>query len=318
MNFQNETSSTLSNIAEQTLESNKRIREIFDEPSDAKRQRLIDDEAATKKLEEDKRREKIQMLGHFLSPLEPTKRHQDFRSIRIGNTAGTWLLEDLRFIHWRDGTKTTPLCCYGVPGAGKTVISSIVIDHLESKFPQSDGIGIAYVYCDYRDQEEQTVVNIVGSILIQLLLQISNPLRLPNVTRRLEDKKQQCKRVKTADILFSLRFLLLEFKHVFICLDALDELKPKDRIDLLNLIHSEFNPAVENRVFLTGRHQIKPEVDQRFQQGTTEIEIIADASDIRAYLHHKIVEDTHINSDSMNGHLQADIVNTITERSKGM
>ena len=66
--------------------------------------------------------EKIQMLKPFLSPLEPTKRHQDIKSNRIENTVGSWLLEDLRFIHWRDGTKTTPLCCYGIPGAGKTII----------------------------------------------------------------------------------------------------------------------------------------------------------------------------------------------------
>ena len=85
----------------------------------------------------------------------------------------------------------------------------------------------------------------------------------------------------------------------------------------MNLIHSEFNPIM-NRVFLTGRHHIKPEVDRSFQQGTTEIEIIANASDIRAYLHHKIVGDSHINSDCMNGHLEEEIARTITDRSKGM
>ena len=113
-------------------------------------------------------------FSSILSPLEPTKRHQDIRSIRIKNTACTWLLKDPRFIHWRDGNKTTPLCRCGIPGAGKTIISSIVIDHLES---QPDGFGIAYVYCDYRDHGKQTMANILGSILSQLLLQIPNPLR---------------------------------------------------------------------------------------------------------------------------------------------
>ena len=91
----------------------------------------------------------------------------------------------------------------------------------------------------------------------------------------------------------------------------------QDRIDLMNLIHNEFNPTV-TRVFLTGRHHIKPEVDGSFQQGTTEIEITADAGDIRAYLHHKIAEDSHIDSDSMNEYLQKEIVSTITKCSKGM
>ena len=162
------------------------------------------------------------------------------------------------------------------------------------------------------------MVNILGSILSQLLLQIPNPLQVPNeVTRKLEDNQQQCKHVETADILSSLRLLLPQFKCVFICLDALDELILKEGTDLMNLMYSKFNPTV-NRVFLTGQHHIKPEVDRRFQQGTTEIEITADASDIKAYLHHKIVEDSHINSGSMNGRLEEEIVSTITKRSKGM
>ena len=69
MNFQDQTSSTLSNIAEHTLESNKRMREIVDELSDAKRQRLIDDDASKKRLEEDKRKEKRIVLSSNM-PLE--------------------------------------------------------------------------------------------------------------------------------------------------------------------------------------------------------------------------------------------------------
>jgi hypothetical protein len=30
-------------------------------------------------------------------------------------------------------------------------------------------IGLAYVYCDYRDQKEQTVENILGAVVKQLL-----------------------------------------------------------------------------------------------------------------------------------------------------
>jgi len=75
---------------------------------------------------------KILQLLDLLSPLEPQKRHQDVRSTRLKNT-GTWLLQHHRFQKWleSDGTGETHsdriLCCYGLPGAGKTVMRYVFI-----------------------------------------------------------------------------------------------------------------------------------------------------------------------------------------------
>ena len=59
-----------------------------------------------------------------LSPLEPLKRHQDVKLRRTKNTS-TWLLELEPFSRWRDGNAMEErghvFCCYGMPGAGKTV-----------------------------------------------------------------------------------------------------------------------------------------------------------------------------------------------------
>ncbi|KAF8421789.1 hypothetical protein EV426DRAFT_188790 [Tirmania nivea] len=66
-----------------------------------------------------------EQLLQLLSPLEPLKRHADVRSIRLENT-GTWLLELEYFRKWCDVQSTNGseriLCCYGIPGAGKTLI----------------------------------------------------------------------------------------------------------------------------------------------------------------------------------------------------
>ena len=63
---------------------------------------------------------------NWLSPLQPQKRHQDVRSIRLNNT-GKWLLNDGRFTAWCTGGQGLGpgdriLCCYGMPGAGKTAM----------------------------------------------------------------------------------------------------------------------------------------------------------------------------------------------------
>lgn len=64
-------------------------------------------------------------LLEVLTPLEPLKRHEDVKVPRSVN-AGTWLLGLESFSKWRDSQTITEdgrvFCCYGIPGAGKTVM----------------------------------------------------------------------------------------------------------------------------------------------------------------------------------------------------
>ena len=62
----------------------------------------------------------------FLTPLEPLKRHQDVKLVRHQN-ASTWFLRLESFRRWQDTSHSSEengrvFCCYGIPGAGKTVI----------------------------------------------------------------------------------------------------------------------------------------------------------------------------------------------------
>lgn len=68
----------------------------------------------------------VEELLRWLSPLEPQKTHQDIRSKRMKET-GDWLLQTTEFLFWRDSENESQdmhnvLGCYGIPGAGKTVI----------------------------------------------------------------------------------------------------------------------------------------------------------------------------------------------------
>ncbi|KAF7114203.1 hypothetical protein CNMCM5793_007781 [Aspergillus hiratsukae] len=106
-------------------------------------------------------------MFEWMSPLNPSARHVENQKTRADGT-GTWLLEDPKFLDWSSKTgQCQTLCCYGDPGAGKTIITSNVIDKLEKHIAQK--IGLAYIYCDYCDQKEQTTENILGAILKQLL-----------------------------------------------------------------------------------------------------------------------------------------------------
>ena len=57
----------------------------------------------------------------WLSPLEPSNRHQGVRTGRFAGV-GDWLLETSEFREWRDGTDKAVLFCSGNPGVGKTYL----------------------------------------------------------------------------------------------------------------------------------------------------------------------------------------------------
>ena len=62
----------------------------------------------------------------WLSPLEPSLRHQDIQDSRVGNI-GEWLLQTEEFKSWCAGSgggesDKAVLFCYGDPGTGKTYI----------------------------------------------------------------------------------------------------------------------------------------------------------------------------------------------------
>lgn len=69
-------------------------------------------------------------------------------------------------LEWLD-TKGQTLFCPGIPGAGKTILTSIVIEHLHQKFENTD-VAICYIYCDFRRQNDQGLADLLASLLKQL------------------------------------------------------------------------------------------------------------------------------------------------------
>ena len=140
------------------------------------------------------------------------------------------------------------------------IISSIVIDHL---FAQSNAtqsrIGIACLYCDYRDQDSQGLQNIIECFLSQLLAPLS---QIPDeVATVLDCIKKANRRLEIKDALPLLKTVLQQYECVFICIDALDELAQRNRTQLLEALHE----VQTGRIFLTGRHHIQEEVIKRLQ-----------------------------------------------------
>lgn len=90
--------------------------------------------------------------------------------IGIGRQAGTgaWFMSSPAYKDWSNGC--TPTLLYpGIPGAGKTIITSLVVDTLKKPHEASDDFLVAHIYLNHKRQGEQDVMNLMSNIVGQLL-----------------------------------------------------------------------------------------------------------------------------------------------------
>jgi Cdc6-like AAA superfamily ATPase len=98
---------------------------------------------------------------NWVTPFDYGPQQSDYFQRQQPGT-GQWILDFEEFQTWLDTSRET-LFCPGMPGAGKTILSSIVVDHLTSKF-HHENIGIAYIYCNFRRQHEQNIDDLLASL----------------------------------------------------------------------------------------------------------------------------------------------------------
>src|SRR6266576_6486056 len=127
-------------------------------------------------------RDKDLEILNWLTPIDYSPQQSDYIMRRQPGT-GQWLLDSAEFQAWLKSDKQT-LFCPGIPGAGKTILSSIVVDHLNVTFGNDANVGIAYLYCSYQEKQEQNPEDLLSSLLKQLAQE--QPVMLTNVKHLFE------------------------------------------------------------------------------------------------------------------------------------
>ena len=98
-------------------------------------------------LHSQQRDQERQTILDWLTPVNYATQQNDFFARREQGT-GEWLLKSNEFQQWLMQNNQT-LFCPGMPGAGKTIITSIVVHHLYNIFKNDPAISIAYLYCNF-------------------------------------------------------------------------------------------------------------------------------------------------------------------------
>ncbi|KAJ5486476.1 hypothetical protein N7530_000776 [Penicillium desertorum] len=118
------------------------------------------------KLVQHQDEEAPQEVLNWLSPLNYATQQSGFLGRREEGT-GQWFLDSSEFNYWTSGSKQT-LFCPGIPGAGKTILASIVIDELYDRFGSGGEVAIAYLYCNFNRHDEQSAIGLLSNLLKQL------------------------------------------------------------------------------------------------------------------------------------------------------
>ncbi|KAG4290164.1 hypothetical protein FPRO06_02050 [Fusarium proliferatum] len=230
---------------------------------------------------------------------------------RLQPGTGQWLLESEQFKAWVGGEYQT-LYCPGIPGAGKTILTSFVIDHLQTHY-QSEGSRVIYVFCNFSRRDEHTPKNLLAT----LLRQVQGEARINSqVTHLYETRDLAASSLSRETIVEALESSISSYSRVFVVVDAIDELDTsrgyRDSF-LTSLGNISARLTGKFSLFITSR--LIPDISQSLR-GSPTLEIKASETDIRHFTKEQISRLPSFVT--RRADLQSEISETIVKASQGM
>ena len=258
--------------------------------------------------------EERQKILDWIQPYDPHQNHEMSLRLRHPGT-GLWLIESNEFKSWLR-CPSAKVWCYGIPGAGKTVLASSIIQ--EAIGQSCLNVAVAFFYCDYKNTATQVPRNILGSLVCQLALQDEHNFEK---LRAFYEKHNPADRPCGELSLERLRDLLVEmassFNTAMIVVDALDECGIQNKLvaRLLSSLNSSSEAGNIKTLFLSRDEEEIREVLEEYDQ----VSIAARGSDLRLFVGAEIElrirnKDLRIKDES----LKQEIMERLVEGADGM
>jgi Cdc6-like AAA superfamily ATPase len=159
-------------------------------------------------------------IYRWLSPSDPSTNFNKALQQRQEGT-GLWLLQNSQFKKWHS-QRHSFLWLYGIPGCGKTILSSTIIKHLADTHPDQL---LLYFYFDFTDAGKQTLDNVIRSLISQLYHKRKDTQKL------LDSLYSSCNNGRSQPTCESLCKVFLQMinqaQEIYIVLDAIDECRTR-------------------------------------------------------------------------------------------
>ncbi|KAK2814069.1 hypothetical protein FQN50_000473 [Emmonsiellopsis sp. PD_5] len=228
--------------------------------------------------------------------------------------SGKWILENSDFKAWSAVNVSMQLLYINaIPGAGKTILASFVIETLlaQSQIP------VLFFYCKHQDPDKRTHAGILRGLLAQLL-----PRDEAVVSWFVEEyaRYDQGRLILAKDLEDAMEVALNSQQQVYIILDGLDECKPKEAAKTIKWLvsYQEASQGGTGKISLLCLGQRTDELQTLLSSATSIVldTVGAHGKDIERYA--QLMLDRVRSKFKINSEKSAEIMTQVLSSSKGM
>jgi len=190
-------------------------------------------------------------------------------------------------------------------------LSSLVIDKLCDEAIGQE-TAVTCFYFDFATRKEQSPINMLGSLLKQL---VSRFVTVPDsIIHEFENQKKLIwgRGVQISGILKMFQTIATRIR-TFICIDALDECTAEHRVVVLDSLGQILRGSPNTRLFITGRPHVQCEIERRLGRVAIFRSISPTEADVLRYLRERLRN--HTTPEIMNLTLVVDIPKSIPKAS---
>jgi Cdc6-like AAA superfamily ATPase len=232
-------------------------------------------------------------------------------------SSGLWFLQSAAFTQWKMQPNSF-LWLHGIPGCGKTILSTSAIEELEKSTTSSR---VLYFYFDFTDTSKQSLEKMIRSLIKQLYE------KRQETRACLDSLYSSCKDAQPTreSICSTLLDMLYQSGEVYIILDALDECNTRSgprtkgvlswMVELLSIEQGNVHLLVTSRSVDDIESSLNVWVLPEFK---IPIQGKAVDDDIRTYIHARVKEDLGLKRWCQLPEVQREIEVKIMENSNGM
>ncbi|KAG9692899.1 purine and uridine phosphorylase, partial [Aureobasidium melanogenum] len=249
----------------------------------------------------------------WLSAADPSTNYTNALEKRHPES-GLWFIHGKAFEKWKRQPKSF-LWLHGIPGCGKTVLSSTIIEHLKSNIKPDQPL--LYFYFDFNDSNKQTLEKMLLSLAVQLYQgQPETRHVLDHLWETHSNGNQHPSKQSVSAVLLE---MFRELNNTSVVLDALDE--SSTRSALLDWLESIHKAGCSVRILVTARREESIESAlQGWMQPENRIGIQGDDvdDDIRAYVGHTVRNSKDLDRWQSRPDVQVEIESELVEKADGM
>lgn len=264
----------------------------------------------TMRIHQDSQRETV--LEFFLR-YNPQPNYEMSLKLRQPRT-GMWLLDLPQFRTWLS-MPDSKIWLSGIPGAGKTVLAGSIV---ESALLQStDDIAAAFFFCDYKDDNTQSPINILAALAHQIAIQKEEAYAvLEEYFKDLHPSTRLAQGLTIRGLQKTLGGMMKLFRQVYIIVDGIDECG-KLTEEVLETLCAVSEDSDNASMALLSRDE--PHIREQLEDEFIGVKIEAHTADVKEFVTSQIEERIRkgrLRIDDLQ--LKGEIVQGLIDGAKGM